>query len=687
MRLLILIQLCLPLVLATAFLPHASAQTAKYGPHLWAPPVDPDIFEKRINEQLDIVQKSVDQILAVKGTRTIENTLQPYDAAVEALDTAGNGSGLIQSVDPAAAMRDRAQAMIQKVTSVATAFSLNQALYKAVAAIDISKADPETRYYVTRTLLEFRLAGVDRDDATRAKIKTLNEEITKYSTGFERNTQDSVLKVVVKNRAELDGLPEDFIARHPAAADGSIILTSEPPDVYPVLKFAKNADLRKRVYLAYNNRAYPQNIQVLADLLQKRQELAALLGYKHWADMYAADKMAVDSKSIGSFIDQIDLVSRPTAQREYQMLLALAKKQDPSLTAISLSDRSYYNEQLRRADFDFDSQSARPYFPYDRVQQGILDVASRLFQVTFRPAKDAQVWDPSVTAWDVFDGNRQIGRFYLDMHPRAGKDKWFSSFSILDGKPGQQLPEAALICNFSGGKPGDPGLMEYSDVTTFFHEFGHLMHWIFQGQRPWAGFGNNLESDFVEAPSQMLEEWMHDPKVLATFALNYQTNQPIPAEMVHRMNRADSFGRGLWTRAQLVYTSISFDLHNEEPNKAVLDSIFPDNTKRFLPYQWVDGDHQIASFGHLVGYSSSYYTYLWDKVIAEDFFGQFNPNDLLASDIAKRYRQTVLEKTGSMPANDLVKNFLGRPQSVDAFVGWMNQEFDEKPSTPATAAH
>ncbi len=687
MRLLILIQLCLPLVLATAFLPHASAQTAKYGPHLWAPPVDPDIFEKRINEQLDIVQKSVDQILAVKGTRTIENTLQPYDAAVEALDTAGNGSGLIQSVDPAAAMRDRAQAMIQKVTSVATAFSLNQALYKAVAAIDISKADPETRYYVTRTLLEFRLAGVDRDDATRAKIKTLNEEITKYSTGFERNTQDSVLKVVVKNRAELDGLPEDFIARHPAAADGSIILTSEPPDVYPVLKFAKNADLRKRVYLAYNNRAYPQNIQVLADLLQKRQELAALLGYKHWADMYAADKMAVDSKSIGSFIDQIDLVSRPTAQREYQMLLALAKKQDPSLTAISLSDRSYYNEQLRRADFDFDSQSARPYFPYDRVQQGILDVASRLFQVTFRPAKDAQVWDPSVTAWDVFDGNRQIGRFYLDMHPRAGKDKWFSSFSILDGKPGQQLPEAALICNFSGGKPGDPGLMEYSDVTTFFHEFGHLMHWIFQGQRPWAGFGNNLESDFVEAPSQMLEEWMHDPKVLATFALNYQTNQPIPAEMVHRMNRADSFGRGLWTRAQLVYTSISFDLHNEEPNKAVLDSIFPDNTKRFLPYQWVDGDHQIASFGHLVGYSSSYYTYLWDKVIAEDFFGQFNPNDLLASDIAKRYRQTVLEKTGSMPANDLVKNFLGRPQSVDAFVGWMNQEFDEKPSTPAAAAH
>ena len=410
MRILILTYVCLPLVLATAFLPRASAQTAKYGPHLWAGPVDPQIFEKRVNEQLGIVQKSVDQILAVKGTRTIENTLQPYDAAVEALDTAGNSSGLIQSVDPEAAMRDKAQAMIQKVSAAATAFSLNQALYKAVAAIDISKADPETRYYVTRTLLEFRLAGVDRDDATRAKIRALNDEITKYSTDFQRNTQESVLKVVVKNPAELDGLPQDFIARHPPAADGSITLTSEPPDVQPVMKFAKSADLRKRVYLAYNNRAYPQNIQVLADhLLQKRLEKTAwprCSGYKHWADMFAADKMAVDSKNIGSFIEQIDVVSRPTAQREYEMLLALAKKQDPSLTAISLSDRSFYNEQLRRTDFDFDSQSARPYFPYDRVQQGILDVAARLFQVTFRPAKDAQVWDPSVTAWDVFDGEK-----------------------------------------------------------------------------------------------------------------------------------------------------------------------------------------------------------------------------------------------------------------------------------------
>jgi thimet oligopeptidase len=664
----------------------ACGQTALYGSHLWDKPLDPEVFEKRVNEQLNRAQKSIDQLLAVKGPRTIENTLAPFDDAIEELDTAGYQSGVMQSVSPEAKVRDRAQAMVQKVSAVVTAFSLNPAIFHALADLDVSKADPATQYYVKRTLLEFRLAGVDKDDATRARIQSLNDDIAKLSTQFQRNTQDSQLKVIVKNRAELDGLPEDYINLHKPAADGSITLTSDSPDVNPVLKFANSADLRRRMYLAYNNRAYPQNITVLADLLKKREELANTLGYKHWSDLNAADKMAVDSQTISQFIDKIDAASRPIADREYQMLLALARKQNPSLSNISLSDRNYYSEQLRRMEFDFNSQEARPYFPYASVQQGILNVAARLFHVTFRPATEAVVWDPSVSAFDVFDGDLQLGRIYLDMHPRPGKDQWFSSNPILDGKHGQQLPEAALICNFPGGKPGDPGLMEYGDVTTFFHEFGHLMHWIFQGQQQWAGYGGNLESDFVEAPSQMLEEWMHDPKVLATFAHNFQTGDPIPAELVRRANRADAFGRGLWARRQLVYTNVSFDLHNTSPDSAKLENATDVNRKRFLPFQPVEGDHDIASFGHLVGYSSAYYTYLWDKVIAEDFFSKFNRNDLLAPEVALRYRSTVLAKTGSMPANDLVSNFLGRPQSMDAFVVWMNQEFEGLPADAKTSA-
>ncbi len=667
------------LLLFAATLQSSVAQ-APYGPHLWDKPLDPATFEKRVNEQLDLAQKSVDQVLAVTGPRTVENTLAPYDNAVLYLDTAAYQAGLMQIVHPDSAIRDRAQKMVEKVSAVATTLALNQGIYRALSEVAVSKADPATQYYVKRTLLEFRLAGVDKDDATRARIKTLNDEITKYATQFERNLQESQLKVVVKNAAELDGLPEDFIKAHKPAADGTVTLTSDSPDVTPVLKFAKSAELRKRMFLAYNNRAYPQNVATLADLLKKRDELANLLGYKHWSDLNAADKMAVNAPNIAKFFDEIDVASKPAADREYQMLLASAQKQDPSLQQISFQDRNYYFEQLRRSEFDFNSQSARPYFPYDRVQAGILEVASKLFQVRFKPVPDAPVWDPSVSTFDVFEGSKQLGRIYLDMHPRPGKDQWFSSNQLLDGKRGKQLPEAALVCNFSGGKPGEPGLMEYGEVTTFFHEFGHLMHWIFQGQQQWAGYGNNLEGDFVEAPSQMLEEWMHDPKVLATFALNYQTNEPIPAELVQRANRADAFGRGIWARFQLVYASVSFDLHNVPLDPARIEKVFPENIKRYLPYQPVEGDHQIASFTHLTGYSSAVYTYLWDKVIAEDLYSQFDRNNLLAPEVALRYRSTVLEKTGSMPANQLVKTFLGRPQAIDAFKGWMNQEFQGLPA-------
>ena len=677
---------CLSLLCAGSF-HRILAQNGVVGPHLWDKPLDPAILEKRVNEQLDLAQKSINELLAVKERRTIENTLAPFDNAAEKLDTAGDQSGALQLLSPDAGIRDRAQAMVQTVSAASTALSLNPAIYHALADLDVSKADAATQYYVKRTLLEFRLAGVDKDDATRARIQALDDDLAKLGTQFERNIQDSQIKVTVKNRSELDGLPDDYINLHKPAADGAITLTSDSPDVIPVLKFAKSAELRRRMYLAYDDRAYPQNMRVLAEVLTKREELANLLGYKHWADLNAADKMAVTSQNVSNFIDQIDAASRPVADREYQMLLAAARKQQPALSNILISDWQYYFDQLRSAEFNFNSQEARPYFPYDRVQQGILDVAAKLFHVSYRPVKDAVTWDPSVSTFDVYDGDRRLGRIYLDMHPRPGKNQWFSSNPLLDGKRGQQLPEVTLICNFPGGKPGDPGLMEYGDVTTFFHEFGHLMHWIFQGQRQWAGYGSNLEIDFVEAPSQMLEEWMHDPKVLATFARNYQTNEPIPADLVRRANRADAFGRGLWARGQLVYTHVSFELHNSTPDPAMLETAMDDSRKRFLPYTLLQGDHQIAVFDHLLGYTSAYYTYLWDKVIAQDFFSQFDRNDLLAPEVAARYRTTVLEKTGSAPANDLVKSFLGRPQAIDAFVAWMDQEFKGLPASGKTAGN
>jgi len=316
-----------------------------------------------------------------------------------------------------------------------------------------------------------------------------------------------------------------------------------------------------------------------------------------------------------------------------------------------------------------------------------MDTAATLFHVSFRQEEKVPAWDPSVETWDVIENGQAIGRIYFDMHPRPGKYSHAEMAPVLDGIRGKQLPEAILVCNFPAPTATDPGLMDYGDVVTFFHEFGHLMHWTLGGQQKWAGIsGISMESDFVEAPSQMLEEWMHSPQVLASFAHHYKTGEPIPADLVARMNRASAFGRANDVAAQIAYAAISYDIYKDNPQKVDLDALTLDDLRRYSLFVPPATDaHMYASFDHLGSYSSAVYTYMWDKVIAEDFFRQFDQNNLLAGEAPMRYRHLVLEPGGSMSANELVKNFLGRPQNTAAFQHWMVEEFEGTPqrTTPA----
>jgi thimet oligopeptidase len=616
-------------------------------------------------------------MLAVTGARTAENTLRPYDDALFALSVAGSQSGLLNSVYPDKEIRDKAQDMTQKIAEAGTALSLNRDVYRALSEVSLDGADDATRHYVERTLLQYRLAGVDKDDETRARIQALQEKAVLLSLTFQRNVQENVNKVVVEDQSELEGLPKDFLSSHLPGADGTITLTTDFPDYLPVMTFARSAALRTRMFLAYNTRAYPANRQVLLDLLATRQELAAILGFASWADLATADQMMESAANMQAFLDELDAVSRPGAEREYAMVKEFVSQREPGVTDLDASSRGYWLEQFRRSAFDFDSQSVRPYLPYERVQKGVLATAERLFHVKFERAVDADVWHESVSAWDVFDGERQVGRYYLDMHPREGKDKWFSAAPLIPGQRGRQYPEAALICNFPGGKDGDAGLMQHIDVVTYFHEFGHLMHAILGGQQEWAAMsGIATEGDFVEAPSQMLEEFFRDARLLASFAMHYETGEPVPEELVARMNRAGAFGRADWVRTQLFYTSYALDVHNRSPQEVDPDNLLQSDYTRFLPYKWIDGNRMYASFTHLTGYSSNYYTYLFDKVIALDFFQQFDRANLADDPVAMRYRRAVLEPGGSKPARQLVVDFLGRAHKLDAFEKWVGEEFE-----------
>jgi thimet oligopeptidase len=575
------------------------------------------------------------------------------------------------------AVRDQAQLEAQRVAMAGSALSLNRGVYDALAAMNVDACNPATRHYVERTLLSYRLAGVDKDEATRAHLQSLHEKTTRSALDFSRNIQEGG-KTVTATPEELAGLPADYVARHQPDAEGKVTITTDQPDMQPVMTFASNAALRQRMFLAYNTRAYPQNKAILEQLLATRQEIADVLGFRSWADLATADQMMGSAANARLFLERLDKASREGAVRETEMILEFARGRQPGLTEIDQSSRGYWYEQYRRAAFDFDSQSVRPYFPYAQVETGILDTASRLFKVEFRRS-DGRGWDPAVSVFEVYEAGKHVGRFYLDMHPREGKDKWFSAAPVVTGVRGRYLPEAALICNFPGGEPGDPGLMQYNDVVTFFHEFGHLMHAILGGRTEWAGLsGFATEGDFVEVPSQMLEEFFRDEKLLQSFGRHFQTGEVLPGEIIHKMKAASSFGRADGMRTQIYYTTLSLDLHDQDPKGIDLDRIIRELYQKFQPWKWIEGNRMYASFGHLTGYSSNYYTYAFDKVIALDFFAQFDPENLLDGEAGARYRKAVLEQGGSKPGREMVRDFLGRDEDFAAFARWINEEFQEE---------
>jgi thimet oligopeptidase len=656
------------------------AQTTKQAP-IWSSKPDIVAFEKIENGHLASAQKSLDQLIAVKGPRSVANSLDFYDQALEQFNSAAYLSGLMEHVHPDKAFRDKAAEMTRKASAALTSMALNQDVYKALSGIDLAKADPVQKYYVTRQLLQFRLAGVDKDKATRNKIKKLNDQLTELQSKFGENIAEGT-KSVKADPSELAGLPEDYIARHKPDAEGKVTITTDYPDFLPVEKFAKSDDLRRRLAIAFASRAYPANKLVLMDMITTRTEIANTLGFPTWADYNAADKMIKQGGNIANFIKEVHESAEPIAKREFEMLMAEKRKTDPNAKTMETYENSYYSELVRRTKFDFDSTSVRPYLPYAQVKQGILDTAQKLFQLQFKQEPNVPAWDPLVETYDVFDHGKMIGRFYLDMHPRPGKFTHAEMVPVLDGIKGKQLPEATLVCNFPVPTKDDPGLMEFGDVETFFHEFGHLMHWILAGQQPYAGIsGITMESDFVEAPSQMLENWMHSAPVLTAFAKNYKTGEPIPAELVEKLNRAQAFGRGLWVSAQDSYTAISYDIYSRKPENVDLDKVTKEDTEKYTPFKALPDTYMYASFGHLAGYSSAYYTYLWDKVIAQDFYHQFDQTNPFLGGAPMKYRKTVLEPGGSVSANDLVKDFLGRAQNTKAFQAWMGEEFKETGST------
>ena len=670
--------LCLAAALAAPGAGTASTTAAPVTPPFWSGKPDSGGFRGLCDAELKVAQAALDRLVAEHGPRTIENTFAPYNEALLHADNVAYQAGLIESVHPDSTVRGVAEEETRAASKFLNDLGLNRGVYDALSKLDVKTAEPHTKYAVEKTLRDFRLSGVDKDEATRKKIAALREELVVIGQDFDKNIRNDSRTIMLDSAAELDGLPQDYIKSHPAGADGKISISIEYPDFFPVMSYAKNADVRQRLLKEFLNRAYPANIPVLDRMIAKRYELARLLGFKTWAEYSTRDKMIENDKNVAAFIERLRGLTLKRATEEYATYLKAKRADDPAATAVNQWDRRYYGELIRKRDYNFDAQQARPYFPFDEVKEGVLSSTEKMFGLTYKRIANADVWDPSVEAYEVWEGDKMIGRFYLDLHPRPGKYNHAANFGIRNGVEGIQIPEAALVCNFAGGKPGDPGLMEHGDVVTFFHEFGHLLHAVLGGHQPWENIsGISTEWDFVEAPSQMLEEWCWNPGVLQTFAKNYQTGEPIPTEMVERMRRADWFGRATSIAYQNLYSAISLNYYNRPAKEVNTDAILQQLEPKYTPYPPMAGTHFQSAFGHLDGYSAIYYTYMWSLVISKDMFSKFDKSNLLDPVTAKRYRDTVLAQGGSAPAAKLVHNFLGRDYDFRSFDEWLAGESQE----------
>lgn len=588
--------------------------------------------------------------------------LELWNIGEIATANASSFTQLLAEVHPDAAARELAEQALQEASAFVTERDQDRKLYEVFADVDTEGLDQEATRLLGRILRDFRRGGVDQDDVARARLAEISARITVVDQEFSRNVRDDVRSIRIAPE-RLAGLPDDFVAAHPTGDDGLVEITTDYPDFRPFRAYAHDAAAREEIARAYNDRGWPANDALLHELLDLRAEQANLLGYASWPDFDAEVKMIGTGDAIGDFIERIAALSADRAAADLEALLVRARQDDPAFTEITTADADYYGEILRREQYDVDAQEVRRYFDFTRVRQGLLDVTGRLFGLTYREAPDAPVWADDVSSYDVLRDGERIGRIHLDLHPREGKYKHAAQFDLVTGVRGIQLPEGVLVCNFPRG------LMEHEQVKTLFHEFGHLLHHVLGGDQIWARFsGVATEWDFVEAPSQMLEEWAWDADILRTFALD-ATGTPIPADLVARMREAADSDRGRWVRTQIFYSAVSYRLHLERP--ADHDAALAELSERYSVIARLPDTHFQAGFGHLTAYSSGYYTYMWSLVIAKDLFSAFDPSDMFAADVAGRYRDEVLARGGSGDAAELVAAFLGRPTSFDAFGGWL----------------
>ncbi len=636
-------------------------------------PITAEQLEARDRERLARANAILAGLEADKPPFTVATVLVPLNALHVELSNISAEAGIYTAMHPEKTVREAAERMQRESIDFGQRVLQSRAVYEALGAV--TSHDPLDIRFIALVRQDMKRAGVELGETDRTKVRALRATLTKLGQDHARNIRDDTRHITLDSEAELAGLPADYVRAHKPGPDGKIVITTNPPDMAPFMTYAHSDRARKALQRESHDRAQP-NVEVLQQLTKTRDDLARLLGYPTWAHYNLEERMVSTPEQLERFLTEIEAIARPAAMAELQMLLDEKRLDHPGATTIGEWEQLYYSNKVKTKRFRYDAQEVRPYLEYQKVRQAILDLNSELFNMTFTPVVHEERWHPSVESFDVTIDGKPAGRISLDMHPREGKNKWFFNAPLRVAVPGTQDGHGVLNCNFPDpATVQGPALMEHSQVVTYFHEFGHLVHGLARANIRYVRLSRVSEGDFMEAPSQFLEEWISDQGVLTRFAKHIETGRPISEDLVQRLRAARDFGRGLRTlTAAIALSRLSLALHDGTRPGADPRAIAAEVFAKYSPFERLEGTAHPASWEHMNGdhYSAAYYTYLWSNTIARDLHTAFS-GDLMDTTVSRRYRDQILAPGGTKPAAELVRDFLGRPGDLRAFKAWLSE--------------
>ena len=658
----------------------------------------PEAVEASMKDAIAKANTALDQIGAQDPAKvTFKSTVVALDDLTYQAGIAANKATIIKETNTNPGMRAAAEEAVKAFQEWAVGIDYREDVYKAIKAFADThpKLSGEDEKLFNETLRDYRRAGLELPSDQRKEVELLRKELSNLGTDFDTNIVNATGPVIF-TKTDLEGLPESFFASPGVKTgdDAYTVMANVTWQFNTVEENAKSEGARKQLYLIRETLAKDTNVPVLNQMLALRNKIALRLGYKSWGDFQTEIKMAKTGTNAKKYINDLIAGIQPKFDGEVSELqkMKAADTKDPA-AKIDVWDWRYYSNQLKKQKYAVDTEALRAYFPFQNVLEGMFNIYQNIFGLKFEKITAPYKWIGDLQLYLITDSatGEPLGMFYLDMFPREGKFNHFAQFDIISGKllpDGRyQRPTVALLCNFPPATGDKPSLMTHTDVETLFHEFGHALHSIVTKAKYGRFAGTHVPGDFVEAPSQMLQNWVWDKKVLDTFAVDYRDpSKKIPAEIVKKMNDAKLAIAGLFYRRQFAFATLDLVLHDQHPENEPYDCVLISNPileKVFLP---IDPSTTFVSyFGHLNGYDAGYYGYAWADAIAADMATVFekSKDGYLDKQAGLRLRREIYEPGDSRDVNISIEKFLGRKQSIQPFLKKIGIGPQDKKKAPA----